>query len=71
VPKDLSVLGCDNDETIANIIEGGITTINHPKEDLGKKAAESLIEIINDNKKKIRYLYEPHLIVKNSTRLKE
>lgn len=71
VPEDLSVIGCDNDETIASIIEGGITTINHPKENLGKKAAEVLIEIINGNKKKIEYYYEPQLIIKNSTRLKE
>lgn len=67
VPEELSVIGCDNDETIANIIEGGLTTIHHPKEELGKKAAQSLIEIIEDNEKKVKYAYKPELIVKNST----
>lgn len=71
VPEELSVIGCDNDETISNVIDGGITTINHPKEDLGRKAAESLIEIIEDNSKKIRYAYNPELIIKHSTKLKE
>lgn len=70
IPENIAVVGCDNDETIASIIDGGITTIDHPKVELGRKAAEVLIEIINKNEKQIKFMYEPKIIIKKSTKLK-
>lgn len=69
IPENISVVGCDNDETIANIIDGGITTIDHPKEELGRKAAEVLIEIIDKKEKQIKFMFEPDIIIKKSTKL--
>lgn len=68
VPEDLSVVGYDNDETISAALDCGITTISHPKEELGRKAAEMLISLINGEKDKLSYVFEPKIIVKNSTK---
>ena len=67
IPVDLSIVGYDNDETISNALEGGITTISHPKEKLGEKAAEILISLINKKQKQIHYIFDPQIIVKDST----
>lgn len=68
VPEDLSVVGYDNDETISAALDCGITTILHPKEDLGRKAADMLISLIDGQKNKVSYVFEPEIIVKNSTK---
>lgn len=67
IPEDISIVGCDNDSTIASMLEGGLTTIDHPKEKLGKLSAEMLIGLINKREKSIRYVYEPELIIKKSS----
>lgn len=68
IPEDLSVVGYDNDETISNALDSGITTISHPKEELGKKAAEMLLSLINKEQTKADYIFEPEIIVRNSTK---
>ena len=68
IPEDLSVVGYDNDETISNALDCGITTISHPKEELGKKAAEMLLSLINKEQTKADYIFEPEIIVRNSTK---
>ena len=68
IPEDLSIVGYDNEQVIANIIEGGLTTIDHPKEELGKLVATELINIIEGKSEGFRYTYEPKLIIKNSTK---
>lgn len=68
IPEDLSVVGYDNDETISAALDCGITTISHPKEELGRKAAEMLISLIDSQENKVSYVFEPEIIVKNSTK---
>lgn len=68
IPKDLSIVGYDNDETIAEIFDCGITTISHPKEELGRKAAEMLLLLINGKKEKVSYIFEPEIVEKNSAK---
>lgn len=68
IPEDLSIVGYDNDETISEILDYGITTINHPKEEMGKKAAEMLISLINKEKNKVKYVYEPVIIKRDSVK---
>ena len=46
----------------------GITTISHPKEELGKKAAEMLLRLINGEQEKVSYIFEPEIVVKNSVK---
>ena len=67
IPKDLSIVGYDNDETISEVLDCGITTINHPKEDMGRKAAEILLSLINKEKDLVQYVYDPEIIIKEST----
>lgn len=68
IPEELSVVGYDNDETISAALDCGITTISHPKEELGRKAAEMLISLIEGERNKVSYVFEPEIIVKNSTK---
>lgn len=68
VPEDLSVVGYDNDETISAALDCGITTISHPKEALGRKAAEMLLSLIRDGEKRVSYVFEPEIVVKNSAK---
>lgn len=68
IPEDLSIVGYDNDETISEILDYGITTINHPKEEMGKKAAEMLISLINKENNKVKYVYEPVIIKRDSVK---
>ena len=68
IPEDLSVVGYDNDETISAALDLGITTISHPKEELGRKAAEMLLSLINGEKEKVSYVFEPEIAIKNSVK---
>ena len=68
IPEDLSIVGYDNDETISAAMECGITTISHPKEELGRKAAEMLLLLINGEKEKVSYVFEPEIAIKNSVK---
>lgn len=68
IPEDLSIVGYDNEQIIASIINGGLTTIDHPKEELGKLVATELLSIIEGEKESFSYTYEPKLIIKKSTK---
>ncbi|MFW6306202.1 MAG: substrate-binding domain-containing protein [Bacillota bacterium] len=66
IPDDISIIGYD-DSIIATTGGLKLTTIKHPKYDLGKQAASQLfnmIEIDSDNKPE--YIYEPELIVRST-----
>ena len=65
VPHDISVTGFDN-SLLAHSKE--ITTIAHPQEDLGKKAAEVLLGLIDKSisKKDAHVLLEPKLVERKS-----
>ncbi|MGG7143340.1 GntR family transcriptional regulator [Clostridium nigeriense] len=67
IPKDLSIVGYDNDETISEVFDSGITTVNHPKEEMGRKAAEILLSLINKEKDLVQYTYDPEIIIKETT----
>lgn len=47
VPEDISVVGCDN-ILLSSFIAPGLTTINRPKYELGKQAAQTLLNMISD-----------------------
>ncbi|MEX2414501.1 MAG: GntR family transcriptional regulator [Paenibacillaceae bacterium] len=70
VPDDLSIIGFD-DSFLATATEVKLTTIVHPKIELGVKAAELLIDI---KERKIDFhsggimKYEPELIIRESTK---
>lgn len=72
VPDDVSIVGFD-DAFLATATETKLTTIAHPKAELGMKAADLLLEMIasaRSNRVK-SIVYEPELIVRQSTRRRE
>ena len=69
IPKDIAIVGFSNNK-ITSLIEPPMTTVNQPSFEMGKKAAELLIEMIknhkNNNQKKTIVL-ETELIIREST----
>jgi len=65
VPDDISIVGYD-DSDIATATEVKLTTVKHPKSEMGKRAARFLINIIENNEEKPYYVYNPELILRNS-----
>jgi GntR family transcriptional regulator of arabinose operon len=69
IPEDISLVGFD-DSHLAVVMNPNLTTITHPKEQMGKDAANLIIKLINNNNKfesEDSILYEPVLLVRNST----
>ncbi|GAB2723443.1 GntR family transcriptional regulator [Paenibacillus thermoaerophilus] len=67
VPGDVSVVGFD-DSTLATATEVKLTTLTHPKTDMGTMAAERLIDWIEGRADPApSHLFEPELIVRDST----
>ncbi|MDB4868747.1 MAG: GntR family transcriptional regulator [Cohnella sp.] len=69
VPDDLSVVGFD-DSFLATATEIKLTTVTHPKAELGARAAEMLIHMVEGKVSgKIRdVVFQPELIVRDSTK---
>ncbi|MFN7252283.1 MAG: GntR family transcriptional regulator [Anaerobacillus sp.] len=74
VPKDVSIVGYD-DSFLAQASEVKLTTINHPKNEMGETAAKMIVQLVKGkdgpNRKfdvKVEtVIYEPELIVRSST----
>lgn len=67
VPDDISVIGFD-DIPIASIFIPSLTTVKQPTFDIGRKAMEKLIHMINGNDEEMHTLFETQLMLRNSTR---
>lgn len=68
VPEDLSVVGID-DSKLAKICEVPLTTVRHPHQQLGERAAQKVLEMITNPEKSFQdVLYEPVLVERQSTR---
>ena len=66
VPNDISVIGFD-DLKFASIYEPALTTISQPMYEIGKKAMELLIEIINKKSlEKNQYILEDRLVIRDT-----
>ncbi len=63
VPEDISIICYIDDETIP-LLDPPVTAIKWPYYDMGKKAAELLV---NGSKEKTRILFETELVVRDST----
>ena len=66
IPEDISITGYD-DSHISISTELRFTTVGHPKEDMGRRAARLLIGMVENNVKKPSYIYKPELLVRYST----
>lgn len=65
VPEDISIVGYD-DSDLATATEVKLTTIRHPKHEMGRRAARFLMNMIEKKEEKLEYIYKPELIVRNS-----
>jgi DNA-binding LacI/PurR family transcriptional regulator len=66
VPEDIAVVGFDNSQ-LAEMIEPPLTTVNHPVMDIGKKAAEVLMDIVDGKKVTGQVVIRPELVVRESS----
>ena len=67
VPEDISIVSFD-DSDLATASEPKLTTLAHPKEQLGIRAAESIIQMIKRKTSCFSEIIEPKLIIRNSTK---
>ncbi|MGQ9629008.1 MAG: GntR family transcriptional regulator [bacterium] len=66
VPRDLSIVGFD-DSDLALLSKVPLTTVSHPKYEMGKKAAEILMSLIEGSGGgPQRYVFVPNLVVRKS-----
>jgi len=73
VPDNISIVGFD-DSFLAQISEVKLTTIAHPLSNMGQKAAEMILQLVKEKNKQVNdgktiesIVYEPKLVVRNST----
>lgn len=66
IPEDISITGYD-DSDIAIATELKFTTVIHPKEEMGRRTARLLINMIEEKAKKPTYIYKPELLIRYST----
>jgi GntR family transcriptional regulator of arabinose operon len=69
VPHDLSIVGFD-DSTIATATEIKLTTLTHPKAEMGVKAVETLLSMI-EGKGQIQekdIVFKPEFVIRESTK---
>ena len=69
IPADVAIVGFSNNK-ITSLVEPSITTVNQPSFEMGKKSAEILIQMIENEEIKNRkktIILETELIVRNST----
>ena len=67
VPQDLSVIGIDN-SLIAEHTTPPLTSINHPKELLGKAVAENLLKKLADPAFDATLEFEPKIVERASVK---
>lgn len=73
VPEDISIVGHD-DSMLAEISEVKLTSIGHPKSEMGELAASLIVELVKSKHKASNNfnasskIYEPELIVRSSTK---
>jgi GntR family transcriptional regulator of arabinose operon len=67
IPEDVSIVGYD-DSSLAEATEVKLTSIKHPKMDMGIEAAKWIIDTVEGNNNNSQpIIYEPELIIRNST----
>ncbi len=65
IPGDISLVGYDN-SNLAVATEVKLTTIKHPKEEMGKRVAQMIVDMINGEVRKPYFVYQPELIIRSS-----
>jgi GntR family transcriptional regulator of arabinose operon len=69
-PEDISLVGYD-DSFLALASEVKLTTVNHPKHEMGERAAQMIVDLIERREEMTNLesvIYEPELVIRNSTK---
>ncbi len=67
IPGDISICGYD-DDSLSSSLHPHFTTVRQPSEEMGKKAVEILMQLMNGKQKRAMTIkLEPELIVRDST----
>jgi GntR family transcriptional regulator of arabinose operon len=67
IPDDISIIGYD-DSSLAIASEVKLTTIKHPKAEMGHQAAKFMIDMVEGRVLKPRFIYQPEIVIRNSCR---
>jgi GntR family transcriptional regulator, arabinose operon transcriptional repressor len=67
IPDDISIIGYD-DSSLAIASEVKLTTIKHPKAEMGRQTARFIIDMVENRIEKPRFVYQPELIIRSSCR---
>lgn len=67
IPEDLSLISVDNSE-LARLNSVPLTSVAHPMEKLGRKAAESILKLIENPRSNASYLFSPQVEVRSSVK---
>jgi LacI family transcriptional regulator, repressor for deo operon, udp, cdd, tsx, nupC, and nupG len=66
VPDDISIVGFD-DIKFASIFEPALTTVSQPMFEIGQKAMELLIKLMNGSEiERRQYILEDQLVIRDS-----
>lgn len=67
IPDDISVISFD-DSSLATATEIKLTTIRHPKAEMGRRIGDNIIQMLTGRIEKPRIIYPSELIVRSSCR---
>jgi len=67
IPDDISIIGYD-DSSLAIASEVKLTTVKHPKAEMGRQAARFIIDMVEGRALKPRFIYQPEIVIRNSCR---
>ncbi|MCM6811022.1 GntR family transcriptional regulator [Pediococcus pentosaceus] len=65
IPEDISIFGFDNYK-LAKYISPKLSTVEHPKETMGRDAAKTIFDIIEGRPYEKNKVYDPELIIRES-----